>query len=143
MDNGVYAKHKNRPWDCRNNYRIVRGGVSRMRRVQSATTTGTFMRILDNCTHESMLLSISNEIYGMQSGVRMSAPVYKWKHGTVPLPSTEMEFTDTFSNILTMRKSYVIFIHSMCMLKPPYEPQILKRLCCYYKSHHYTTGSAV
>ena len=55
---GVYAKHKDRPWDCHNSYRIVRGGVSDMRRVQSATATITFMRILDNALINAMLLSL-------------------------------------------------------------------------------------
>ena len=75
MDNGVgaYAKHKERPWDSRNSYRIVRGGVSGMRRVQSATATGTFMRILDNCTFEyDAAISITKEIHEMQLGARMS-----------------------------------------------------------------------
>ena len=44
-----------------------------MRRVQSATTIGTFMRILDNCTYESdAAVAIADEIYEMQKGAGMS-----------------------------------------------------------------------
>ena len=46
-----------------------------MRRVQSATATGTFMRILDNCTFEfDAAISITKEIHvhEMQLGARMS-----------------------------------------------------------------------
>eukprot|EP01048_Picozoa_sp_COSAG05_P013187 COSAG05_NODE_1381_length_5021_cov_35.312068_4_plen_77_part_00 len=44
-----------------------------MRRVQFATTTGTFMRILDNCTFEyDVAISITKEIHEMQCGARMS-----------------------------------------------------------------------
>ena len=44
-----------------------------MRRVLSATATGTFMRILDNCTYEcDAAIAIANEIYEMQKGAGMS-----------------------------------------------------------------------
>ena len=44
-----------------------------MQRVQSATATGTFMRILDNCTHEcDVAIAITNEMHEMQSGAGMS-----------------------------------------------------------------------
>ena len=44
-----------------------------MKRVQSATATGTFMRILDNCTHEcDVAIAITNEMHEMQSGAGMS-----------------------------------------------------------------------
>ena len=67
---GAYAKHKDRPWDNCNSYRIARGGVSGMRRVQTATATGTFMRILDNCTNESdAAIAISKELYKRCSAV--------------------------------------------------------------------------
>ena len=60
LDNGVgvYAKHKHRPWDNRHSFRIARGGVAGMRHVQSATAIGTFMRILDNCTHAKYHLQL-------------------------------------------------------------------------------------
>ena len=39
-----------------------------MKRVQSATATGTFMRILDNCTHEcDVAIAITNEMHEMQT----------------------------------------------------------------------------
>ena len=75
LDNGagVYAKHKYRPWNYRHSFRIARGGVAGMRRVQEATAIGTFMRILDNCTHEcDAAVAISKEIHEMQSGAGMS-----------------------------------------------------------------------
>ena len=72
-DVGAFAKHRNRTWDLRHSYRIARGGVSGMQRVQSATATGTFMRILDNCTNEcDAAIAITNEMHEMQSGAGMS-----------------------------------------------------------------------
>ena len=69
----VPPKHKHRPWDHRRSYRIARCGVAGMRRVLSATTTGTFMRVLDNCTYEcDATVAIANEMYEMQKGAGMS-----------------------------------------------------------------------
>ena len=57
----------------RHNYRIARGGVAGMQRVQAATATSTFMRIIDNCTHEcDAAIAITNEMHEMQNGAGMS-----------------------------------------------------------------------
>ena len=74
LENGVgeRARHKQRPWD-RHSYRVARGGVAGMRRVQSATATGTFMRVLDNCTYEyDAAVAVTSEMYEMQCGAGMS-----------------------------------------------------------------------